>query len=477
MAHRAAKVGRLLAGLLVVLLVYLAGVQVVWGPQLAQAPGNPRLGLAAQRIHWGRILDRRLAVLADSQQVDGRQVRRYPAGNLFAHVLGYRSTHYGLTGVEGRYDAALLGLATRDPWEALQEAFGRTPRGNDLVLTLDTSVQQAAAAALGSRRGAVVALDPRTGAVLALLSRPSFDPAAVDARWDAITHDAASPLLDRATQGQYPPGSSFKPVTLAAALGSGRVTQQTTVDCPETITVAGAVIGNFERERYGRLTVPQAFAYSCNTAFVQIGLMTGADAIVGAARAFGLGRAPRFDLPAAPGHLPNPRTLGQRGLAQMSFGQWTLLVTPLQMALVASAIANHGVAMQPFILSQVRTPDGRILASYAQRGSREAIPAGLAAQLARDMIGVVRSGTGTTAQIPAVQVAGKTGTAENPHGTTHAWFIAFAPAERPVIAVAVLLENAGVGGVVAAPAARQVLVAALAAQTRALRPGTAGWRP
>ncbi len=464
MTARVANIGRLLAGSLIVLLLYLGAVQVVWGPQLADAPGNPRLAIAAERIHWGRILDRRLAVLADSQEVGGRQVRRYPAGDLFAHVLGYRSIKYGLTGVESRYDPALLGLPARDPWEALLEAFGQPPRGNDLVLTLDSAVQQAAAQALGGRRGAVVALDPRTGAVLALLSRPTFDPTAVDARWDEISRDPSAPLLNRATQGQYPPGSSFKPIVLAAALWTGRLTQQTLLDCPDTITVAGFVIGNFEHERFGRVTLPQAFAYSCNTSFVQLGQMIGADAILGTARAFGLGRVPRFDLPVAPGHLPDARGLGLRGLAQISFGQGSLLVTPLQMALIAETIANRGVMMQPFLLSQVRGPDGRILEAYAERGSREVLPAAIAAQVAQDMVGVVQSGTGTAAQIPGVVVAGKTGTAQNPHGTTHAWFIAFAPADRPVVAVAIVLENAGVGGQVAAPAARQVLVAALTAQ-------------
>jgi penicillin-binding protein A len=461
---RAAILGRILAGLLACLVAYLAIVQVIWGPQLSAQPGNPRLALAAQRIHWGRILDRHLAVLADSQEVDGRQIRRYASGGLFANVLGYRSAKYGLAGVEARYDAALLGLPARGPWQALQEALGRPPRGNDLVLTLDTAVQQAAAQALGGRHGAVVALDPRTGAVRALVSRPSFDPAAVDSQWEAISRDPSAPLLDRATQGQYPPGSSFKPVVLAAALSSGSVTQQTVLDCPESITVAGAVIANFNHEHYGSVTVPQAFAYSCNTSFVQIGLRTGANAIVKMAQAFGLGRPPRFDLPAAVGHLPDPRTLGQRGLAQISFGQGSLLVTPLQMALIASAIANHGVVMRPFVLSQVRGPDGRILETYAERGSREVIPAALAAKITQDMIAVVQNGTGTAAQIPGVTVAGKTGTAQNPHGPTHAWFIAFAPADRPTAAVAVLLENAGVGGEVAAPVARRVLSATLAAQ-------------
>jgi peptidoglycan glycosyltransferase len=470
MTGRVLALGRLFAGLLAVLLAYLAGVQVIWGPQLTDQPGNPRLGLAAQHVQWGRILDRHLAVLADSREAGGRQVRRYPSGDLFAHVLGYRSARYGLAGVEARYDPALLGIPAHDPWQALAEAFGQPPRGNDLVLTVDTAVQRAAVRALGGRRGAVVALDPRTGAVLALASVPAFDPATVDARWAAIAHDPASPLLDRATQGQYPPGSSFKPVVLAAALASRRATPQTVLDCPAEITVAGAVIGNFNHEQYGRVTLGEAFAYSCNTAFVQVGLRTGARAIVRMAGAFGLGRPPRFDLPSAAGYLPDPRTLDPRGLAQISFGQGSLLVTPLQMALVAATIANHGIMMRPFLLSQVRGPDGRIVASYAERGGREVIPAAVAAEVAQDMVAVVERGTGTAARIPGVAVAGKTGTAQNPHGATHAWFIGFAPATRPAVAVAVVLENAGVGGEVAAPAAREVLAAALAARQAEGRP-------
>jgi peptidoglycan glycosyltransferase len=466
---RVAHLGRFLSGLFVALLVYLAGVQVVWGPRIADQPGNPRLALAAEHVRWGRILDRRLTVLADSQEAGGRQVRRYPSGDLFAHVLGYRSARYGLAGVEAQYDATLLGVRAQDPWQALQEAFGAAPRGDDLVLTVDTVVQRAAVQALAGRRGAIVALDPRTGAVLALASRPTFDPSAVDARWAALSHDPTSPLLDRATQGQYPPGSTFKPVVLAAALATGRVTPHTVVDCPAEITVAGAVIGNFDHERYGRVTVARAFAYSCNTSFVRIGLKTGSAPIVRMARAFGLGRVLPFDLPTAAGYLPVPRDLGRRGLAQLSFGQGTLLVTPLQMALVAETIANRGVMMRPFLLSQVRGPGGRVLEAYAQRGSRDVISSRIAAAVAQAMVDVVQSGTGTAAQIAGVPVAGKTGTAENPHGPADAWFIGFAPVGRPVVAVAVLLENAGVGGDVAAPAARRVIQAALGA---ALRDGT-----
>lgn len=465
MARRTRNLGRLLAGLFTVLLIYLAFVQVVWGPQLAASPQNPRLALAAERIHWGRILDRRLTVLADSVGTGSSQVRRYPQGTAFAHVLGYRSQHYGLTGMERRAELPLLGMPVTDPWLALQEVFGRTPQGNDVVLTLDAAVQQTAVHALGDARGAVVVLDPRSGAVLALVSRPGFDPATVDAQWALLSRDTSAPLVDRATQGQYPPGSSFKTVVLTAALGSGSVRLTDAVNCPVAIDVGGAQIHNFEHEQFGRISVLQAFVASCNTAFVRIGQLTGARPILATAGALGLGRTVRFDLPASSGYLPPLRDLGVRGLAQISFGQGSLLVTPLQMALVAAAIGNGGIMMSPFLISQVRAPDGRILQTFTQRGSREVMPAPLAGQVAQAMVQVVQSGTGTAAQLPGVAVAGKTGTAENPHGATHAWFIAFAPADHPAVAVCVLVENGGVGGQVAAPIARQVLAAALQAQS------------
>ncbi len=462
--RRVARLAAVFTAGFLVLWGYLALVQVVWGGRLADAPENPRLAIAAQRAHWGRILDRRLRVLADSTLVGGRQVRHYPDGRPYAHILGYRSAQYGVTGLEARFNVALVGVGPRDAWTQLLDAFGRPPQGNDLVLTIDGDVQRAAVRALGGRRGAVVVLDPTTGGVIALASLPDFAPDTVDAQWSQLAKDSSAPLLDRATQGQYPPGSAFKPITLAAALAAGRVTDTTSFDCPGSIAVGGAAIFDFDRNGHGHVALPQAFALSCNVSFVQVGLRTGADAVVAMARTFGFGRAPRFELPAAAGHLPDPGRLGLRGLAQISFGQGQLLVTPLQMALLAATVANGGVAMEPMLVAQMRAPDGRVLRSSGPRRPRQAIPATLAAHIGQYMQGVVQSGTGTAAQIQGTAVAGKTGTAENPHGRTHAWFIGFAPASRPTVAVAVVLENAGVGGEVAAPMARDVLQAALTAQ-------------
>ena len=461
--RRLVKLASVLAACFVALWGYLGLVQLVWGARLADSPGNPRLAIAEQRVHWGRILDRRLRVLADSTVVGEGRVRRYPDGRLYAHVLGYRSRHYGLTGIEAEFNAALVGAGPRDPWTQLLDVLGRPPLGNDVVLTIDADVQRAAVQALAGRRGAVVVLDPADGAVLALASLPDFAPESVDAEWPQLTQDAAAPLLDRAAQGQYPPGSAFKPVTLAAGLASGRVTDASTFDCPGYIVVAGATISDFDKKGHGHVALPQAFTVSCNVSFVQVGLRTGAGAIIATARALGLGRAPRFQLPAAAGHLPDPGRLGLRGLAQISFGQGELLVTPLQMAILAGTIGNRGVMVDPFVVAQVRAPDGQVVSSFHSGGARQAIPAALASHVGRFMVSVVQSGTGTAAQIQGIAVAGKTGTAENPHGRTHAWFIGFAPADRPTLAVAVVLENAGVGGEVAAPVARAVLQAAFAA--------------
>jgi peptidoglycan glycosyltransferase len=256
----------------------------------------------------------------------------------------------------------------------------------------------------------------------------------------------------------------FKMVTLAAGLASGRITDETTFECPGEIAVQGATIFDFNRTRHGHIALPQAFARSCNVSFVQVGLRTGAESLMSLARALGLGQAPAFDLPTAAGRLPDPRQLGPRDLAQVSFGQGSLLVTPLQVALAAATIANGGVRVEPFLATQVRAVRGRVVASHDQPRPRQVLPAPLAAKLAQYMLGVVQSGTGTAAQINGVEVAGKTGTAENPHGQTHAWFVGFAPVGRPTVVVAVMLENAGVGGEVAAPVARDVLRAALAAQ-------------
>ena len=464
-AHRLMRLAAVLTAVFVLLWGYLAIVQVVWGPRLANSPGNPRLALAAERAHWGRILDRRLRILADSTVTGGRQTRHYLDGPRFAHVLGYRSSRYGVAGIEAPLNAVLVGVPAHTVWGAFEEAFGRPPQGHDVVLTIDADVQRAATGALGDHRGAVVALNPATGAVLAMASRPTFDPAMVDTEWVHLTGNRRAPLLNRATQGQYPPGSAFKTITLAAALASGRVIDATAFDCPGSIVVQGATIFDFNHAGHGRVALPQAFALSCNISFVQIGLRTGAESVVGMARAFGLGRAPRFIVPTAAGELPDPRRLGSRGLAQVSFGQGSLLVTPLQMALVAATIANGGVMVEPVLVAQVRDPDSGILVSYGQPRYRPVLPPPLAAKMVQYMLGVIQSGTGAAAQISGIAVAGKTGTAENPHGQTHAWFIGFAPAARPTVAVAVLLENAGVGGEVAAPVARDVLRAALAAQT------------
>lgn len=443
--------------------------QVVRAPHLAFDPRNPRGVLAEERILRGGIYDRALRPLAESRLVRGRQVRRYPLGEAAAPVTGYRSAQLGKTGLEAARDGDLLGRETRGFLDEVRNRFlGRRPRGWDLVLTIDATLERAAYDALAGRRGAVVVIEPRTGAVLALASRPSVDPNAVEDRWSQFAADPAAPLVNRATAGQYPPGSSFKVVTMAAALSSGAVTPRTTFRCPGFIVIRGKRITDLEGRAHGIVDVMQALVRSCNVAFIQIGLRAGGDALFETARALGIGTAPWFDLTSATGHLPSRAEMAGDGVAQAAFGQGSLAVTPLQMALVAAAFANGGELPRPYLVAQVRTYQGRIL-QQAEPDRRRVLPPAVARTVAGGMVEVVRRGTGRAAAIRGVEVAGKTGTAENPAGAPHAWFIGFAPARAPRVAIAVVVEHGGIGGEIAAPIARRVLEAALARRNGAGR--------
>jgi peptidoglycan glycosyltransferase len=307
----------------------------------------------------------------------------------------------------------------------------------------------------------VVVLDARDGAVLAMVSAPGFDPQTVAEQWPSLQQAEGSPLLNRAASGRYTPGSAFKPVTMAAALERGVAQPETTFRDPGSIIVRNTRITNFEGQPCGTVSFTDALARSCNVVFITVGLRTGGEALLASARAFGFDRAPEFELPAEASHLPPSDEVRGEGAGQMAFGQGSLAVTPLHMALLAATIARGGEAVEPYLVREVRTADGGVVRAHAPRPARRAIDAGIAAIIRDAMIAVVRRGTGGGAALPDVQVAGKTGTATVPRGPSHAWFIGFAPAEAPRLAIAVVIEHGGVGGRVAAPAAGRVLRQAL----------------
>ncbi len=472
LTRRLTGVAWLMVALMVALTANLTYVQAIAADSLTANPANTR-GLAAEmRQERGAIISADGVVLAESVKSGSVYVRQYPQGSLAAHVLGYYSTRYGRAGVEAAGNEALAGKSNFASFADMIEAAAGTPvPGNDVRLTIDSRIQAAAEAALAGRTGAIVVLDPRTGAVLAMASSPAYAPGAVDDQWAALSSDSTNAaLLNRAAMSLYPPGSTYKVVTLAAALESGVATEGTTYTGPASIEIGGAPVTNYGGSSYGAIDLRKATASSVNTVFAQLAVDVGAERLVEGSEAFGINGPVPFDLPSVTSLMPDPTEMTTWETAWAGVGQPVgehdsppgPQVTALQMALVASGIANDGDVMRPYVISAVTDRAGEVLSSTTPRTWRTAIDAATAARVTDIMVSVVESGSGTRAKISGVTVAGKTGTAEAGKSVeTHAWFIAFAPAEEPRVAIAIVLENAGVGGQVAAPAAKPVLETAL----------------
>jgi penicillin-binding protein A len=446
---------------------------VLASDQLANDPFNPRLIAATNDRPRGAIVDRSGAPLATSEKGDGGFARSYKEPTL-AQVVGYASTKFGLSGVEAAYAESLIGQDPADPvaiWRA-RYLGDRSPAGQ-VVLGIDLKIQKAAAAALAGRKGAIIALDPQTGAILASVSVPTFDPNQIvdrnkqDAAWAQVNNDAGRPLLNRATQGLYPPGSVFKVVTGAAALESGfDPTKKLRVDDPYQPDKSwGDYFVRSASHAHGLFDMADGFRLSENIYFAQVGLQIGAAKLTDYARRFGVGATPQLDLPAAKGQLSESGSLDRPTLlADTSYGQGELLVSPLQMALIYAAIANGGVMPTAHYATEVRDSEGHVVRSIAPGPMGQVISPGTAKTLTTMLVGAVsgEGGFAFGARIPGVEVAGKTGTAENrPGEAPHGWFLGFAPAQNPTIVVAVIVENTAEGGVTAAPLGAQVMRAAL----------------
>lgn len=468
MTNRAiARLSALFVVLFLALALRQAYVQIVAAPSLAARASNPRHGLLDARR--GRILATDGTVLA----VTTGGKRRYPFGPSLAHTVGYATARYGTSGLEDAYDRALTPPETSgDPMAQVRSivaAFGGKTdeaHGADVVTTIVPAIQKELYARLSQQsRGAGVVLDPRTGAVLAISSVPSFDPNAIDAIFAGLNVDKSSPLLDRSIDGLYPPGSTFKIFTAAAALDSQSIQLTDTFDDPGYLQVGDFRLHNDEDETTGTADVTRAFALSSNVDFAQIALKMGTDTFYTYLDRWGMGASLDFQIPASRDRIPDKSTIVPGELAQMGFGQGALLMTPLQMALVASTIANDGDEPRPYLVRQL-VRSGTVSSIYAPAWLASPISADTAANVKKMMVAVVQYGTGTAARIPGVTVAGKTGTATNPLGRSHSWFVCFAPADHPRVAVAVLVENVGYGATYALPIARDVLATALQAVPR-----------
>jgi peptidoglycan glycosyltransferase len=459
----------------VALLINANVVQVGEADSLKRNPHNVRVLYSEYSHKRGPIVvDGQAVVLSKRVRDAYKYLRTYPGGPTYAPVTGYYSLRVGTTGIEQAENGILSGDSDKLFVRRISDYFtGREPQGGAVVLTLNDKAQRAAFAAMNGKRGAVVALDPGTGAILAMVSTPSYDPnplAAHDPQqiqnaYNNLLQNPASPLLNRAISQTYPPGSTFKVVTAAAALSSGRYTPSSQLPAPDQLALPQTThkLQNFAGEQCtggGRISLADALRVSCNTAFGGLGLRLGAGPIKRQAEAFGFGRSLTVPLPVATSRFPDNIPAPQ--IAFSAIGQYSDAVTPLQMAMVAAGVANQGLVMQPYLVAKTLAPDLSTLSVTTPRQLSRAVSPSVASDLTRMMEAVVTSGTGTAAQIAGVTVAGKTGTAENvPGKPTHAWFIAFAPAAHPRVAVAVIVENGGTGGVAAAPIAKQVMQAVL----------------
>jgi penicillin-binding protein A len=432
---------------------------------------NARTILKQERIDRGPIVAANGTVLARSvSRGEGTFQRSYPTGGSFAHAIGYYFTGLGSSGLEQYRNSALNGSSASNLQTILNQLQGKKPVGKKLVTSLDPRAQQVADAALAGHKGAVVALEPRSGSVTVMASSPGYDPNSLrsTASAAAIKSDPSGRLLNRAVQFGYAPGSTFKVVTATAAIDSGVFTANSMLSGRNGIPISGVPLRNDENENLGQITLTQALAKSVNTVWAQVAERIGKRTLARYMERFGFDRKPQLDYPAtemsSSGEHVGERlvapTSPQVDVGRMGIGQDKLEVTPLQMAEVAAAVANRGTLMAPHITQRIVDSEGRIVQRIAPRVQSVVMKPSTAAAVTLMMEAVVKEGTGTSAQIPGVQVAGKTGTAETQIGNTinNVWFIAFAPANNPRVAIAVTLQGVpGQGAAFAAPVAREVM--------------------
>jgi peptidoglycan glycosyltransferase len=478
-----------LFGFIVVLFGVLIGFTSYWSvfdaKALKQQEANKRPLLEQQQIRRGRILAADGTVIAKSiakgKGSNLRYVRRYPEGPLYGHPIGYSFVQYGDAEFEEFHNDELIG--ENSEFESiLDEITGKEQEGNDIVTNIDAEAQRVALSDLEAAGfGAVVAIEPSSGEVKVMASNAPYNPNTVPENISKLFKQKLStPLVNRATQGLYPPGSTFKVVTAAAGLESGAITPDSTIDAPGVLEVEGNALHNDFDEDFGAIPLDTALTNSVNTWFAQLGQKVGQDRLFETMEKFGFNATPPIDLPDDEvynsGVYEDGRTIGRNSpvdLGRLAIGQERLLATPLQIAMVAAAIANGGKLMKPQIWNRVIDPDGRVVDSLDPDTYSEPVSAETAADLTAAMEGVVSEGTGTNAAISGVAVAGKTGTAETPGNKAcgggveenQAWFMGFVPADDPKIAIAASVEcTEQFGNDVAAPIFRDVAETILAGE-------------
>lgn len=438
---------------------YLAYFMVTKSQKIINNPYNKRQEVLAKKVQKGKVLSSDGKVLAETRtDSSGKDTRVYPYGKVFCHVVGRDSN--SMTGIEREYCYPLL-TSHLNPLGRLVNTFrGEKSPGDQVVTTLDAGLQQAAYDALGSHRGAVVAMEPSTGKILAMVSKPAYDPNHVKENWNQLVNASQenSKLINRATQGLYPPGSTFKIMTaMEYMLENPETYEDFFYRCRGTDSFAGNRINCYGKERHGKLSLQSAFAKSCNGAFAKIGTEMDLAKFRKLNEKFYFNRdlSVDFEYNKSIFSLDEDSDMGE--ITQTVMGQGKTMITPLENALITSAIANGGEMMSPYLVDRLETESGRVVTQHEPKSKGRVVEEWVAERMNKLMKSVVNQGTGTSLASLSVQVAGKTGSAEfDSEGTSHAWFVGYAPADNPEIAVSIVVEGAGTGSQYAVPIARKM---------------------
>ncbi|SHJ94679.1 peptidoglycan glycosyltransferase [Hathewaya proteolytica DSM 3090] len=440
----------------VTVMSYLLYIYSARGEKIVNSPFNQRLWYERVNVVRGNIRDRDGNVLVESKGIkDNVQTLNYKGGAAFAHILGYMDKSYGLTGLQRLFDEDLMGkqMGIFNP----SDEKGKK-HGYDLKTTLDSQLQKKAYNLLNGKKGAVVAIDPRNGELLSVVSTPSYDPNKLQQDWKRISTSADSPLLNRAIAGMYPPGSTFKIITAASALKNiDNIKTEIYKDEGALKFGDSTSIKNFAGEVLGNINLKQAITHSSNAYFGNLGIRLGNNKLKETAEGFMFNKdIPAIGLLIENSKFPEISKSSKGDMAQSAIGQGQVLATPMEMALVASAVANKGKIMKPILVTETYNKN-RIIKRYHSEVISQPIMEDDADYLKAAMREVVKSGTGKNAAIPGIQICGKTGTAEHPESKKdHSWFIGFGPYENPTMAIAVIVEEGGTGASSAAPIAREL---------------------
>lgn len=471
------KVSFIFLLLFVAVISYVSYFEIYTAPKIVNNYDNKRLWAKRNSVLRGTIYDRNKVALTTSERVNTTtQKRSYTGGEDFAHVLGYVNPTYGITGLEAKYDSYLMGAEDKSLAEYLKEIIQNKGNiqpenkvGDSLITTLDSNIQKKAFDLLGDNRGAVVALNPKTGEIMAMVSKPSFDPndSALSANWKDIIKDKTRPLLNRAVSGLYPPGSTFKTITAISAMQNiNGILNKTFEDNGVLAFNSKESLKNYDGEVNGTIGFKEAYVKSSNVVFGTIGLQLGNDKLKSTAESFYFNKnIPCDGIVIDKSNFPKYNTYEKGNIAQSAIGQSGDLATPMQMALISATIANDGIMMKPHLVNSIVSSSGSTVLNIDPVSIGTIITPDISAKMKEFMRGVVSDGTGVNAGIEGVEVCGKTGTAdhsdEGGKAAPHSWFIGFAPMNNPKVAVAVIVEDGGQGGIQAAKIASGVMREAL----------------